>query len=37
MISLLKSESNPAECNYMKHFNNNNTNDDTYDDKIIGK
>ena len=36
MISLLKSESSPAERNYMKHFNNN-TNDNTYDDKIIGK
>ena len=33
---LLKSESSDAECNYMKHFNNN-TNDDTYDDKIRGK
>ena len=36
IISLLKSESSPAERNYMKHFNNN-TNDDTYDDKIRGK
>ena len=39
IISLLKSESNDAESNYMKHFNsnandNNNTNDDTYDGKI---
>ena len=36
IISLLKSESSDAERNYMKHFNNN-TNDDTYDDKIRGK
>ena len=36
IISLLKSESSPAERNYMKHFNNS-TNDDTYDDKIKGK
>ena len=36
IISLLKSESNPAERNYMKYFNNS-TNDDTYDDKIKGK
>ena len=36
IINLLKSESSPAERNYMKHFNNN-TNDDTYDDKIRGK
>ena len=35
-ISLLKSESNPAESNYMKYFNNN-TSDDTYDDKIKSK
>ena len=45
IISLLKSEGNDAESNYMKHFNNNanddnnpnddnNTNDDTYDGKI---
>ena len=45
IISLLKSENNDAESNYMKHFNNNanddnnpnddnNTNDDTYDGKI---
>ena len=32
-ISLLKSESSALENNFMKHFNNNNTNDDTYDDK----
>ena len=31
MISLLKSESSPAERNWMKHLY------DTYDDKIIGK
>ena len=37
IISLLKSRSSPAECIYMKHFNNNNTNDNTYDDKIRGK
>ena len=37
IISLLKSESSTLEHNYMKHFNNNNTNDDTYDDKIRGK
>ena len=37
IISLLKSKSSPAECIYMKHFNNNNTNDNTYDDKIRGK
>ena len=36
IISLLKSESNPVERNYMKYFNNS-TNDDTYDDKIKGK
>ena len=36
IISLLKSESSPAERNYKKHFNNS-TNDDTYDDKIKGK
>ena len=36
-MSLLKSESSTLEHNYMKHFNNNNTNDDTYDDKIRGK
>ena len=35
-ISLLKSESNPAERNYMKYFNNS-TSDDTYDDKIKDK
>ena len=33
IISLLKSEGNPVERNYMKYFNNS-INDDTYDDKI---
>ena len=33
IISLLKSESNPTERNYVKYFNNS-TSDDTYDDKI---
>ena len=38
-ISLLKSESNPAERNYMKYFNNSTNDDDdddddTYDDKL---
>ena len=37
IISLLKSERSALEYNYMKHFNNNNTNDDAYDDKIMGK
>ena len=37
VVSLLKSESSALENNFMKHFNNNNTNDDTYDDKIRGK
>ena len=36
IISLLKSESTPAERNYMKYFNNS-TNDDTYNDKIKDK
>ena len=36
IITLLKLESNATENNFMKHFNNN-TNDDTYDDKIRGK
>ena len=36
IISLLKSESNPLERNYMKYFNNS-TSDNTYDDKIKGK
>ena len=34
IISLLKSESSALEHNFKKHFNNNNTNDDTHDDKI---
>ena len=42
IISLLKSESNNAERNYMKHFNkntndDNKANDDTYDGKIRDK
>ena len=37
IISLLKSESSDAARNYMKHFNNNADDDDTYDDKIRGK
>ena len=36
IISLLKSESNPTERNYVKYFNNS-TSDDTYDDKIKSK
>ena len=36
IISLLKSESNPVERNYMKYFNNS-TSDDTYDDKTKSK
>ena len=36
VLTLLKSESSVLERNYMKHFNNN-TDDDTYDDKIKGK
>ena len=36
IISLLKSESNPTERNYMKYFNNS-TSDDTYDDDIKSK
>ena len=36
IISLLKLESSDAERNYMKHFNNN-TDDDTCDDKIRRK
>ena len=36
IISLLKLESSDAERNYMKHFNNN-TDDDTWDDKIRRK
>ena len=37
ITSILKSESSDAERNYMKHFNNNTDDDDTYDDKIRGK
>ena len=33
IISLLRSENNPVERNYMKRFNNS-TNDDSYDDNI---
>ena len=36
IISLLKSESNPTERNYMKYFSNS-TSDDTYDDEIKSK
>ena len=36
-ITLLKSESSAAERNFEKLFNNNNTDDDTYDDKIRDK
>ena len=36
IITLLKSESSDLEHNFMKHFNNN-TIDDTYDDKIRGR
>ena len=36
IISLLKSKSSTLENNFMKHFNNDNPNDDTYDDKIRG-
>ena len=37
IISLLKSESSTAERNFKKLFNDNNTDDNTYDDKIRGK
>ena len=37
IISLLKPGSSDAERNYMKHFNNNNSDDDTYGGKIRGK
>ena len=37
IISLLKPESSDAERNYMKHFNNNTDDYDTYDGKIRGK
>ena len=36
IITLLKSESNPVETNYMKYFDNS-TSDDTYDYKIKSK
>ena len=36
IISFLKSECSTLENNFMKHFHNENTNDDTYDDKIRG-
>ena len=36
IISLLKSESNPAERNYMKYFSNS-TSDGAYNDKIKSK
>ena len=36
IISLLKSEISDAERNYMKHFNNNTVDDDTFDGKIRG-
>ena len=36
MTTLLKSQSSAAEQNFKKLFNNN-TNDDTYDDKVRGK
>ena len=37
IIILLKSESSDAKRNYMKQFNNNTDDDDTYDGKIRGK
>ena len=37
IASILKSESSNGECNYMKHFNTNVDDDDTYDDKIRDK
>ena len=37
IITLLKSESSCVERNFEKLFNNNNSDDDTYDDKIRGK
>ena len=33
----MKSASSALENNFMKHFNNDNDDDDTYDDKIRGK
>ena len=37
ITSIIKSESSYAERNYMKHFNNNTDDDDTYDGKVRGK
>ena len=37
IITLLKSETSTAELNFEKLFNSNNTDDDTYDDKIRDK
>ena len=37
IITLIKSEGRNPERNFMKHFNNNNTDDDTYDHKVRGK
>ena len=37
IISLLKSESSPAERNFEKRFNNNTDDNDTYDDNIRDK
>ena len=37
IITLLKSESSTAECDFEKLFNNNTDDDDAYDDKIRGK
>ena len=37
IISLLKSKISPLENNFMKNFNNSNTNDDTCHDKIRSK
>ena len=37
VLTLLKSESSDAERNYMKHFNNNTDDEDTYDDTFDGK
>ena len=36
-LTLLKSESSASENTFMKHFDNNNANDNTYDDKARGK
>ena len=37
IITFLKSESSAAELNFEKLFNNDNSDDDTYDDKIRDK